>query len=102
MVGQTILSAQSRGVVKECGRARLLPAARQQAIDADQLPGASPSHDTAPIVSVGENNMPKQPFWFFLTWISILWYAYLVFHVGWKGFHDIRRMTRDLESKRKG
>ena len=45
--------------------------------------------------------MPKQPFSLFLTWISILWYAYLVFHVGWKGFHDIRRMTRDLESKRK-
>ena len=41
-----------------------------------------------------ENTMPKQPFWFFLTWISILWYAYLVFHVGWKGFHDIRRMIR--------
>ena len=46
--------------------------------------------------------MPKQPFWFFLTWISILWYAYLVFHVGWKGLHDIRRMIRDLESERKG
>jgi hypothetical protein len=46
--------------------------------------------------------MPKQPIWFFLTWISILWYACLVFHVGWKGFHDIRRMTRDLETQRKG
>jgi len=51
---------------------------------------------------VREMTMPKQPFWFFLTWISILWYAYLVFHVGWKGFHDIRRMIRDLEPDRKG
>ena len=51
---------------------------------------------------IRENTMPKQPFWFFLTWISILWYAYLVFHVGWKGLHDIRRMIRDLESERKG
>ena len=46
--------------------------------------------------------MPKQPFWFFLTWISILWYAYLVFHVGWKGFHDIRRMIRGLGIGPKG
>ena len=53
-------------------------------------------------IRLRENTMPKQPFWFFLTWISILWYAYLVFHVGWKGFHDIRRMIRDLESDRKG
>jgi len=53
-------------------------------------------------IRLHENTMPKQPFWFFLTWISILWYAYLVFHVGWKGFHDIRRMIRDLESDRKG
>ena len=24
-----------------------------------------------------------QPFWFLLTWISILWYAFLVVYVGW-------------------
>lgn len=42
--------------------------------------------------------MPKQPFWFALTWISILWYGFLVFYVGWKGFADILRMIRDLKS----
>jgi hypothetical protein len=87
--------------VKELGGRGSCRAARRERLIHIGSAGASPSRD-ALIVCVNENIMPKQPFWFFLTWISILWYAYLVFHVGWKGFHDIRRMTRDLESKRKG
>ncbi|MEW5976813.1 MAG: hypothetical protein AB1898_13500 [Acidobacteriota bacterium] len=43
--------------------------------------------------------MPSQPFWFFLTWVCILWYGFLVFYVGWKGFGDIRRMISDLEKR---
>jgi hypothetical protein len=46
--------------------------------------------------------MPKQPFWFFLTWSSILWYGFLVGYVGWKGFEDIQRMIRHLKSGRQG
>ncbi len=44
--------------------------------------------------------MPKHPFWFLLTWISILWYGFLVFYVGWNGFWDIRRMIRGLKHGR--
>lgn len=43
--------------------------------------------------------MPRQPFWFFLTWISIFWYGFLVLYVGWKGFGDIQRMIRKLKSE---
>jgi len=40
--------------------------------------------------------VPTQPFWFLLTWSSIVWYGFLVFYVGWKGFWDIRRMISKL------
>ena len=43
--------------------------------------------------------MPVQPFWFLLTWICILWYAFLVLYVGWKGFWDIRRMIAELKRR---
>jgi hypothetical protein len=43
--------------------------------------------------------MPKQPLWFSLTWISILWYGFLVLYVGWHGLWDIRRMIRELKSQ---
>jgi hypothetical protein len=44
--------------------------------------------------------VPKHLFWFLLTWISILWYGFLVFYVGWKGFWDIRRMIHVLKRGR--
>ena len=40
--------------------------------------------------------MPVRPFWFLLTWASILWYGLLVFYVGWKGLWEIRQMLARL------
>ena len=51
-------------------------------------------------IELPEGFVPKQPFWFLLTWISILWYGFLVFYVGWNGFWDIRRMIRGLKRGR--
>jgi hypothetical protein len=42
--------------------------------------------------------MPSRPFWFFLTWGCVAWYAVVVVVVGWRGFLEIRRMIQDLEA----
>jgi hypothetical protein len=52
-----------------------------------------------PILQRRLTELPAQPFWFLLTWISIGWYALLVFYVGWKGFWDIRRMIAGLKKR---
>jgi len=43
--------------------------------------------------------MPSQPFWFLLTWASILWYGVLVVIIGWKGFREIRKLIADLRTR---
>ena len=43
--------------------------------------------------------MPSQPFWFLLTWASILWYGVLVILIGWRGFKEIRHMIADLKNR---
>lgn len=35
-------------------------------------------------------------FWFVIVITSILWYGFLVFYVGWKGFYDIVDMVKAL------
>lgn len=39
-------------------------------------------------------------FWAVLIFASILWYGFLVFHVGWKAGREIREMTRVLGADR--
>jgi hypothetical protein len=36
-----------------------------------------------------------------MTFTSIAWYAYLLFHVGWHGGRDIVRMARSLAERQK-
>jgi len=38
-------------------------------------------------------------FWAAMIFASILWYSYLLFHVGIKGGFEIFRMTRTLSEK---
>lgn len=35
-------------------------------------------------------------FWAVLVFSSIIWYTYLLFHVGWRGGRDIITMAREL------
>ena len=39
-------------------------------------------------------------FWSVLIFASILWYGFLVFHVGWKAGREIRDLTRSLGAAR--
>jgi hypothetical protein len=39
-------------------------------------------------------------FWAVLIFASILWYGFLVFHVGWKAGREIRDLTRSLGAAR--
>lgn len=37
-----------------------------------------------------------ESFWYAIILTSIAWYGFLVFYVGYKGFHDIVSMARAL------
>jgi hypothetical protein len=39
-------------------------------------------------------------FWAILIFASILWYGFLVFHVGWKAGREIKVMTETLGADR--
>ena len=38
-------------------------------------------------------------FWSLLIFTSIAWYAFLLFYIGYKGWVEIRQMTKDLAGR---
>ena len=38
-------------------------------------------------------------FWTVMIFLSIAWYAFLLFYVGFKGAREIGQMTRDLRAR---
>ena len=40
-------------------------------------------------------------FWTVMIFLSIAWYAFLLFYVGYKGAREIRQMTEDLSARNK-
>ena len=38
-------------------------------------------------------------FWTLMIFLSIAWYAFLLFYVGYKGAREIRQMTKDLTAR---
>jgi hypothetical protein len=39
-------------------------------------------------------------FWTAMIFLSIAWYTYLLFHVGWRGGRDILNMARSLRDRK--